>query len=160
MYGMKNKILSEEKLSRKIAEWRLRGFRIVFTNGCFDLMHIGHVDYLEKARALGDRMIVGLNSDSSIRRLKGKGRPLQDENSRSRVMAALQFVDAVVLFDEDTPLELIGKVKPDVLVKGEDYEIADIVGAKEVLEAGGKVERIEFVEGYSTSKIVEKIQGL
>ncbi|MEM7040909.1 MAG: D-glycero-beta-D-manno-heptose 1-phosphate adenylyltransferase [Bacteroidota bacterium] len=157
MHGTENKILSETALLRKLAEWRLRNHRIVFTNGCFDLLHLGHVDYLEKARQFGDRMLVGLNTDASVQRLKGETRPLQDEMSRARVMASLQFVDAVVFFDEDTPLKLIETVMPDVLVKGADYEIEQIVGAKEVLANGGKVERIEFVDGYSTSKIVDKI---
>ncbi|KXK25551.1 MAG: D-heptose-1-phosphate adenylyltransferase [Bacteroidetes bacterium OLB12] len=112
---------------------------MVFTNGCFDLIHLGHVDYLEKARNLGDRLVLGLNSDSSVSRFKGPERPLQDENSRARVLAAMQFVDLVVLFDEDTPLALISELIPDILVKGSDYLTENIVGADVVKKAGGEV---------------------
>lgn len=129
----------------------------MFTNGCFDLLHLGHVDYLEKARQLGDKLIVGLNTDASVRRLKGPSRPLQDEMSRSRIMASLLFIDAVVLFDEDTPYELIREVAPDILVKGDDYTIENIVGHDLVLGRGGEVKTISLVKGYSTSGIVEKI---
>jgi rfaE bifunctional protein nucleotidyltransferase chain/domain len=153
----KRKIVTRDLLPELLAQWRQHIHKIVFTNGCFDLLHLGHVDYLEKARQLGDKLIVGLNTDASVRRLKGPSRPLQDEMSRSRVMASLLFIDAVVLFDEDTPYELIREVSPDILVKGDDYAIENIVGHDFVLQRGGKVKTISLVKGYSTSGIVEKI---
>lgn len=152
----KIKSLSEAKELRQ--EWRGQKEKVVFTNGCFDLLHLGHVDYLEKAKNLGQRLIVGLNTDASVRRFKGEERPLQDEVSRARVMAALQFVDAVVLFDEDTPLQLIECLTPDVLVKGGDYLAENIVGADIVKATGGNVKTITFAEGYSTTRIINKIQ--
>lgn len=141
-------------------KWKSNGLKIAFTNGCFDILHFGHVDYLEKAKGLADKLVVGLNTDASIKRIKGESRPIVDQVSRSRVMAALAFVDAVVLFDEDTPLKLIQSVKPDVLVKGNDYNICNIVGADFVMSYGGKVDTVPLIEGYSTSKIIEKIQNL
>lgn len=153
----KSKILPREKLPDLLAQWRQQNHKIVFTNGCFDLLHLGHVDYLEKARQLGDKLIVGLNTDASVSRLKGPSRPLQDELSRSRIMASLLFIDAVVLFVEDTPYELIREVAPDILVKGDDYTIENIVGHDLVLQRGGEVKTISLVKGYSTSGIVEKI---
>jgi len=150
------KILSPAQLPAVLAEWRAQGRRIVFTNGCFDLLHLGHVDYLEKARHLGDAMVVGLNTDASVSCLK-PGRPIQDEMSRSRVLASLSFVDAVVLFGEPTPLELITLVQPDILVKGDDYAISGIVGHELVLGNGGQVLTVPLVPGYSTSRIVQKI---
>ena len=138
--------------------WKAQGKEVVFTNGCFDILHMGHVEYLEKARALGDRMILGLNTDASIKRLKGETRPVVPEQARARVMAALQFIDLVVLFDEDTPLEIIKTLLPDTLVKGNDYSVDTIVGAKEVMERGGSVKTIELVDGFSTSSIIEKIK--
>jgi len=140
-----------------ISEWKNNGEKIVFTNGCFDLMHLGHIDYLSKAADLGSKLIVGLNSDSSTNKLKGSTRPITDENSRAGVLAALFFVDAVVLFNEQTPLNLIVNIEPNILVKGADYAIENIVGAKEVLGLGGEVKTIEFLEGYSTSTIEAKI---
>lgn len=151
------KILTRDLLPPLLAQWRQHHHKIVFTNGCFDLLHLGHVDYLEKARQLGDKLIVGLNTDASVSRLKGPSRPLQDELSRSRIMASLLFVDAVVLFDEDTPYELIREVAPDILVKGDDYTIENIVGHDLVLQRGGEVKTISLVKGYSTSGIVQKI---
>ena len=141
-----------------VGAWKAQGHKIVFTNGCFDLLHLGHVDYLEKARNLGDKMVVGLNTDASVQGNKGTDRPITDEVSRARVLAALQFVDAVILFDEDTPYLLICQVQPDILVKGKDYAVKDIVGADFVMNQGGKVETIELVSGYSTSGIVNKIK--
>jgi len=142
-------------LSSKIKE---EGQRIVFTNGCFDILHAGHVTYLQEAAALGDFLVVGINSDDSIKRLeKSPARPLQNEFSRTAVMAALGCVGAVVVFDEDTPIQLIQAVKPDVLVKGADYKIEDIVGAAEVLSWGGEVKTLDFLPGYSTSSIEKKI---
>ena len=153
-----DKILTEAQLPATLAAWRAAGERIVFTNGCFDLLHLGHVDYLEKARALGDRLVVGLNTDASVSVLK-PGRPIQDETSRARIMAALAFVDAVVFFGEQTPLHLIELVQPDILVKGDDYAIDGIVGHELVLKRGGQVLTVPLVAGYSTSSIVAKARG-
>jgi D-beta-D-heptose 7-phosphate kinase/D-beta-D-heptose 1-phosphate adenosyltransferase len=127
---------------------------VVFTNGCFDVLHPGHVEHLAQAKALGDVLVVGLNSDASVRRLKGAGRPLVREADRAAVLAALRSVDAVTLFDEDTPLELISTLLPDVLVKGGDYDLDGIVGREAVEEAGGEVRVLPFVEGYSTTDIL------
>ena len=152
------KIWKRADAAQQAAAVKAAGKRIVFTNGCFDILHAGHVTYLQEASALGDFLVVGVNSDDSVKRLdKSPARPLQNEFSRSTVMAALQCVGAVIVFDEDTPLELIQAVKPDVLVKGADYNIGDIVGAKEVLSAGGEVKTLEFLPGYSTSSIEKKI---
>lgn len=159
-YSTAQKIMTRAELQRRMLVWRLKNSRIVFTNGCFDLLHLGHVDYLERARALGDRLVVGVNSDASVRRLqKGTERPLQNDEARSRIIAALEFVDGVCIFDEDTPLELIHALRPDVLVKGDDYSIDRIVGANEVIGWGGKVETIPLVQGHSTTAIVNKIKG-
>lgn len=155
----KDKIVSRAALPAVVAGWKAGGQRVVFTNGCFDLLHLGHVDYLEKARHLGDRLIVGLNTDASVRCLK-PGRPLQDEMSRARILASLLFVDAVVLFDEPTPLPLIETVLPDILVKGDDYAISGIVGHEVVLQHGGQVLTVPLVAGYSTTRIVERIRQL
>ena len=153
-----SKIRSRQAAVAKVAEWKSKGERVVFTNGCFDIIHFGHVDYLERARDLGNRLVVGLNTDSSVNRFKGPGRPVQNETSRARVMASFQFVDLVVLFDEDTPLELISAISPDVLVKGSDYLAENIVGADVVKRGGGKVVTIDFVNGYSTTNVIEKIR--
>ena len=131
---------------------------MVLTNGCFELLHRGHVEYLAQARALGDVLVVGLNSDASVRRLKGEGRPLAAEADRAAVVAALRCVDAVTVFDEDTPLELISTLLPDVLVKGGDYHLDDIVGREVVEEAGGEVRVLPFVVGYSTTKILDRLK--
>jgi len=154
---IKSKILSEDNLNILINEWREKNQKIVFTNGCFDLLHLGHIDYLAKAKDLGDKLIIGVNTDDSVRRLKGVYRPLQDENSRLHILAALEFVDAVILFNEDTPYELIKKIQPDVLVKGADYKIENIVGYDIVISRGGSVKTIEFIEGYSTTSIEQRI---
>ncbi len=154
-----DKILTKEQVSGILPEWKNDG-KVVFTNGCFDILHLGHVDYLEKARNLGQKLIVGLNTDASVQRLKGITRPITDEKSRARVMASLEFVDAVILFDEDTPLELINYLKPDILVKGNDYTVDTIVGAEVVLKNGGSVETVALVNGYSTSNVIEKIKKL
>jgi len=158
MVNTQEKIKLVADAQKKVAEWRSKGEKIVFTNGAFDILHLGHVDYLEKARNLGDRLVVGLNTNASVSRYKSPDRPVQDEKSRSRVLASLQFVDMVVLFDQDTPLELISALVPDVLVKGSDYLAENIVGADVVKKAGGEVKTIEFVTGYSTSKVIEKIK--
>jgi D-glycero-beta-D-manno-heptose 1-phosphate adenylyltransferase len=154
-----DKIRETAEAKKKVAEWKAKGQRVVFTNGCFDILHLGHVDYLEKARNLGDRLIIGLNTDSSVSRFKGPQRPIQDQKSRARILSSLQFVDMVVLFDEDTPKELISTLVPDVLVKGSDYLAENIVGADVVKKAGGEVRTIDLVTGYSTSKVVEKIRN-
>ncbi len=160
MNATEEKIIEIEQLLPKLAIARANGQRIVFTNGCFDLMHLGHVTYLEAARNQGDLLVIGLNTDASVSRLKGPQRPIISEQARARVMAALEVVSYVVLFDEDTPLNLIRSVKPDILVKGADYQVSEIVGADFVMASGGKVERIPFVEGYSTSSLIERIQNL
>ncbi len=143
----------------QLAVWRFHENKIVFTNGCFDILHLGHIDYLARAAAEGTLLIVGLNSDDSVRRIKGESRPITDEESRAMALAALGFVGAVVIFDQDTPAELIKQVQPDVLVKGKDYEPKDIVGADTVEKKGGKIVTIDLVEGYSTSSIIEKIKN-
>jgi rfaE bifunctional protein nucleotidyltransferase chain/domain len=153
----KDKIFSRSAIGAVTADWQAQGRRVVFTNGCFDLLHLGHVDYLEKARHLGDALVVGVNTDASVSCLK-PGRPLQDETARSRILASLLFVDAVVLFGEPTPLELIKQVRPNILVKGDDYEISGIVGHEFVLESGGQVLTVPLVAGYSTTRIVERIR--
>lgn len=154
---IKNKIVEQEILAAITNRWELKGEKVVFTNGCFDILHQGHVDYLSKAADLGTKLVVGINSDDSVRRLgKDKNRPIQDENSRAILIAALHFVDLVILFNEDTPLELIQQVKPQVLVKGSDYKIHEIVGNEFVIGSGGEVTTIDFLEGFSTTKIVEK----
>jgi rfaE bifunctional protein nucleotidyltransferase chain/domain len=131
----------------------------VFTNGCFDLLHLGHIDYLSKAADMGDKLVIGLNSDASASALKGPGRPITDQLSRSLMLASFSFVDAVVIFDEPTPLHLIELVKPDILVKGADYSIEQIVGADVVLQYGGEVKTIEYLSGYSTTLIEKKIRS-
>jgi D-beta-D-heptose 7-phosphate kinase/D-beta-D-heptose 1-phosphate adenosyltransferase len=153
------KILDGERLTQRIAEWRAAGETIVFTNGCFDLLHVGHITLLEDCRRFGSKLVLGLNSDDSIRRLKGPSRPIVADRERSRVMAALAAVDAVVLFEEDTPLELIRAVKPDVLVKGGDYIAESVVGYEDVTARGGRVEIVPTVEGFSTTNIVRKLQS-
>lgn len=153
-----DKIFTLPQLQEQVNAWRDQGRKIVFTNGCFDLLHLGHVDYLEKARKLGDKLVLGLNTDASISRIKGPTRPLQDEMSRARIMASLLFIDAVVLFDENTPLKLIEAVQPDILVKGDDYTVEGIVGHEIVLARGGDVKTVPLVKGYSTTNIVKKIE--
>ena len=156
---LKNKILEGAALNAKVNEWRSDNKKIVFTNGCFDLLHAGHIAYLSEAASLGDILIVGLNSDSSVTQLKGPNRPVNNENSRAAMLASMFFIDAVVLFSHDTPLELIKSINPDVLVKGGDYEVHQIAGSKEVLAAGGEVRILSFLPGYSSSAIIEKIKG-
>lgn len=153
------KICDENSLQKLLNQWRNEGLKIVFTNGCFDLIHKGHVDYLAKARDFGDKLIVALNTDRSVSEIKGNNRPLQDEQSRLRIMASFQFTDAVILFDEPTPYEIIQLIQPDVLVKGADYQVADIVGYDIVTAKGGLVKTLEFLPGYSTSMIEQKIKN-
>jgi rfaE bifunctional protein nucleotidyltransferase chain/domain len=153
-----NKILDIKVLGNRLAMWRLFNNKVVFTNGCFDILHRGHIEYLSQARDKGEILVIGLNSDASVKRIKGEGRPVQDETSRALVLASLRIVDAVVLFDEDTPYELIKIVKPDVLVKGADYTEDTIVGADIVKASGGEVVVIPIVAGYSTSRILKVIK--
>ncbi|MCQ2298975.1 MAG: D-glycero-beta-D-manno-heptose 1-phosphate adenylyltransferase [Bacteroidales bacterium] len=153
--NIKSKIVSLQQLQQELA--RRAGEKVVFTNGCFDIVHHGHVAYLAQARDLGDLLVLGLNSDASVKRLKGPARPINDEQSRALVLAAFEFIDYVVLFEEDTPFDLISALQPDVLVKGGDYKIEDIVGHDIVEKKGGRVVTIDFVPGFSTTKIVEKI---
>lgn len=154
------RIMDLVQVQRLCNIWRMKGDRIVFTNGCFDILHRGHVEYLQEAAALGDRLIIGLNTDDSVRRLgKADGRPYNDQDSRAKVLAALRLVDAVVLFDQDTPLELIQAIGPDVLVKGGDYTEEQIVGAAFVKARGGEVRSLKLVEGFSTTALVERIRN-
>lgn len=152
------KVLSASELTSQVADWKLNNKRLVFTNGCFDLLHAGHIAYLTEAASLGDVLIVGLNSDRSVCGLKGPGRPVNNEKTRSMLLASMFFIDAVILFDEETPLALIKNILPDVLVKGGDYEIKDIVGAEQTLQNGGEVKVLSFLPGYSSSAIIEKIR--
>lgn len=153
------RLLDTVSAVRMVNVWRLKSDRIVFTNGVFDILHRGHVEYLQQAAALGDRLVVGLNTDASVKRLgKGDDRPLNDEISRAMVLAALRCVDAVVLFQEDTPLELITALRPDVLVKGGDWNPDRIVGADLVKAAGGEVHALKLVDGFSTTNLVERIR--
>jgi len=159
-HGLKDsdaKIKNLDVLAHLVAQERSRGKQVVFTNGCFDLLHVGHVKYLQKARGLGDLLIVGLNSDASVRRLKGELRPLIEESERAHILAALDCVDYVVLFDEDTPLRVIESLTPAVLVKGGDYTLDGVVGREVVEASGGRVELVQFVDGRSTTRIIEKI---
>lgn len=146
-----------EAIQRRQA-WKLASEQVVFTNGCFDILHLGHVDYLEKARETGTKMIVAVNSDASVRTLKGPERPVNNEYARARIIASLQFVDLVIVFNDETPLELITQLMPDILVKGDDYSIATIVGSKEVISAGGQVKTIPLVPSYSTTGIIQKLK--
>lgn len=150
---------SDVDFSRLLAIWKFQGKKIVFTNGCFDILHLGHIDYLSAASGLGDLLIIGLNTDDSVHKIKGNNRPLQDEVSRAFVLASLGFVDAVVFFGEETPYNLIKTIQPDVLVKGADYKPEDIVGYDIVKNNGGEIVTIEFLEGYSTTAIENKILG-
>jgi rfaE bifunctional protein nucleotidyltransferase chain/domain len=150
------KLISPEKAVERFSKKFREGKKIVFTNGCFDLLHRGHVYYLAKARELGDVLVIGLNSDSSVTRLKGEGRPVNNQNARAEVLGALGMVDYIILFEEDTPLNLINTVKPDLLVKGGDYRAEEIVGYREVISWGGAVLTIPILEGYSSTSIIER----
>ena len=152
------KIFDLDSISDKVNNWKSKN-HIVFTNGCFDILHLGHIDYLFKASKLGDKLIVGVNTDTSIQRIKGENRPIQNESSRASILAGLSCVDAVVLFHEDTPKQLIELIQPNTLVKGADYKIEDIVGSDFVIANGGSVETIPFLKGYSTSHIINSIKN-
>ncbi len=155
-----SRVLSQNDTRRFAGEARTRGQRIVFTNGVFDLLHPGHVRYLQEARALGDRLIIGLNADASVRRNKGPERPITSQDERAEVLAALACVDAVVIFEEDTPAEIIRLVQPDVLVKGADWAADAIVGRDTVEARGGRVVRVPVERGYSTTAIVDKVKAV
>lgn len=157
---IQEKIKSLTELLPLAAEEKKRGKKIVFTNGCFDLLHAGHVEYLEEARKLGDLLVIGLNSDRSVRAIKGTARPVNTQTARAVVLAALECVQYVIVFNEADPLQLILAIKPDILVKGGDWPAAEIVGAKEVKAYGGSVKIIPFVPGYSTTDLIEKIRSL
>ena len=147
-----------ENIESTLAPFRAQGKKIVFTNGCFDLLHIGHVRYLQEARSLGDLLVVGLNTDASVKKLKGPSRPVQTEKDRAEILAALEAVSFTLLFDEDTPEKLIQQVRPDILVKGGDWKIEQIVGADFVIKNGGQVMSLQFVDGKSTTRLIEKAQ--
>ncbi len=155
-----DKIIDRPTLQHRVNGWRATGKKIVFTNGCFDILHHGHIDYLARAASLGNRLVIGLNTDASVRKLKGEERPLNQEQDRAFQLAALLFVDAVCFFEEETPAELIQVVRPDILVKGGDYKPEQIVGADFVQSYGGSVEVIPFVQGYSTTGLIDRIKKL
>jgi D-glycero-beta-D-manno-heptose 1-phosphate adenylyltransferase len=155
-----NKIFDIQGLQHQINRWRLLNKKIVFTNGVFDILHRGHIDSLSEAASFGDVLIVGVNADASVKRLKGPTRPVNDEKSRSLLLAALMMIDAVIIFETDTPLQLITSILPDVLVKGGDYTIEQIAGAKEVIANGGVVKISPTLQGFSTTNIIEKMKDL
>lgn len=154
---IKSKIFTLPTIYHQLNIWRFLQQKIVFTNGCFDILHLGHVDYLSKAANMGTKLVIGLNSDASTQKLKGNTRPINNALSRSHLLASLFFVDAVIIFDEETPANLINHIKPNVLVKGADYAIENIVGADVVIKNGGTVATIPFIDGYSTSAIEKRI---
>ena len=156
--SIQQKLFDRNTIQQQIARWRLLGKKLVFTNGCFDILHAGHIASLLEAAQYGDVLIVGLNADNSVRKLKGDGRPVNDEQSRALLLASLVMIDAIVVFPEDTPRELILTIRPDVLVKGGDYKIEDIAGASDVLSWGGQVFINPIVPGFSTSGLIDKIQ--
>ncbi len=156
---MKCKIKSPSSLSRTLDRLRSKGKRVVFTNGCFDILHSGHVSYLEKASHMGDILVIGINSDASVRAIKGRGRPINGERDRAYVLSALSFVDYVTVFGGNTPENLIRRLKPDVLVKGGDWKPKDIVGGDFVKSRGGRVASIRFLKGYSTSSLIKKMRS-
>lgn len=158
---MSNKKIKEiEELKEIVEELKREGKKIVFTNGCFDILHIGHINYLREAKNKGDALIIGLNNDASVKKIKGQGRPIIPQNERAEILAALEFVDFVTIFEEETPLNLIKEIKPDVLVKGGDWKKEEVVGSDFVESYGGKTVLIPLVEGKSTSLIIEKIRRL
>lgn len=159
MLESSHKICTLADAKNRRAVWQKENQQVVFTNGCFDILHLGHVDYLEKARKTGDKMIIGVNADVSVRKLKGPKRPVNNEYARARILAALGFVDLVIIFEEETPLKLISELLPDILIKGGDYTIDTIVGANEVIANGGKVTTIALVPSYSTTNIIQKLKN-
>ncbi len=159
LHTIEKKLMNSSQLIDQLNAWQKEGCKIVFSNGCFDILHLGHIDYLARAADFGDKMVIGLNTDSSVSKIKGPTRPINDERSRGMVLAALEFVSAIILFDEPTPYELIRLVQPDVLVKGADYKPEEIVGYDIVTAKGGSVKTIPFVDGYSTTKIEQRIRN-
>ena len=155
---LNNKIYSLEELEKNVSAWKQAGEDVVFTNGCFDIIHRGHIEVLAQTADLGDRLIIGLNSDTSIKKIKEKDRPIINEDSRAILLAALSFVDAIILFSEDTPINLIRTLVPDILAKGGDYKIETIVGHEIVQENGGEVILVPFIDGFSSTNIIEKIK--
>ena len=156
---VKNKILNKNNLLEKLQTWRGANKKIVFSNGCFDLIHLGHIEVLARSADLGDILIIGVNTDSSIKKLKGNNRPIIEENSRAQQLASLEFVDAVVLFNEQTPLELIKVIKPNIITKGGDYNFEQVVGNEIAVKNEGKVIIIPLTQGYSTTSILNKIKN-
>ena len=156
--NINSKTYNLDCLNTLVEQWKMAGKKVVFTNGCFDIIHRGHIEVLARTADLGDKLIIGLNSDQSIQKLKGKERPIIDEQSRAFLLAALSFVDAIVLFSEDTPLKLISTLLPDVLAKGGDYEIETIVGHEIIQQNGGKVKLVPFLDGFSSTTIIDKIK--
>jgi rfaE bifunctional protein nucleotidyltransferase chain/domain len=154
---IRQKLCLRSELIHKVKDWKSSGKKIVFTNGCFDIIHPGHVDYLAKAAALGDELIIGINTDASVQKLKGMHRPIQNQNARAFILSALAFTSAIVLFDEETPAELISELSPDFLVKGSDYSIDQVAGGASVMKNGGSVVLLPLLRGYSTSDIENKI---
>lgn len=154
------KIYNLHELLSRVDSWKKEGLSIVFTNGCFDLLHAGHVAYLSEAASLGDKLVLGLNSDISVKKIKGTDRPINDEKTRSLILASMSFIDAVILFHEETPLELIRQIKPDILVKGGDYEESGVVGGDFVKNNGGKVIILPFLEGYSSTNMIKRIKNI
>jgi D-glycero-beta-D-manno-heptose 1-phosphate adenylyltransferase len=154
------KVLNRYQFTQFVKAQKKEGKKVVFTNGCFDLVHYGHINYLEKAKQLGDILVIGVNTDESVQKLKGPQRPITQEFDRARLLAAFEFVDAITLFGDETPKELIEECIPSVLVKGSDYAIEDIVGGDTVLKNGGSVQTLDFVDGYSSTKVIQKIKGL
>jgi rfaE bifunctional protein nucleotidyltransferase chain/domain len=159
LHTIEKKLMNSSQLIDQLNVWQKEGCKIVFSNGCFDILHLGHIDYLARAADFGDKMVIGLNTDSSVSKIKGPTRPINDERSRAMVLAALEFVSAIILFDEPTPYELIRLVQPDVLVKGADYKPEEIVGYDIVTAKGGSVKTIPFVDGYSTTRIEQRIRN-
>jgi rfaE bifunctional protein nucleotidyltransferase chain/domain len=158
--NLSEKILNNTQLTKQTKDWKTEGKKVVFTNGCFDILHKGHLEILTTSASFGDILVVGINTDNSVKRLKGPLRPINDEGFRSIMLASIQYIDAVILFDEETPLNLITLLMPDVLVKGGDYTVEQIVGADVVLKNGGEVKIVPIVKGFSTTKIIESIQKI
>lgn len=156
---LQERIFTSDEIKQEVKRMRLKSKTIAFTNGVFDILHEGHISVLSEAASFADVLIVGVNSDASVKKLKGESRPVNNESSRALIVASLIMVDAVVIFDEETPIELIKIIKPDVLIKGGDYTLETMVGSKEVLDAGGRIEIIPIKEGFSTTGIIEKISG-
>jgi rfaE bifunctional protein nucleotidyltransferase chain/domain len=156
-----NKIIKDwSSIKSTLSLWHFKEEKIVFTNGCFDIVHRGHIDYLSKAKDLGSKLIIGLNTDTSVKRLKGEDRPINDEDSRALLLAAFEFADLIVLFDEETPYDLIKFIQPDILVKGNDYNPEDIVGYDILKAKGGDIKTLDFIDGFSSTSIIKKIQSL